>query len=473
MKPNISRRAMLRGAGVAITLPWLESLVRPAKAQTAPLPLRFLPIYLPCGAPELWKPTNTGSGAAWELSSVLALLAPLKTKVTVISGLENGSVFNANGGSSVEPAEGKLSGAWLTSTDPAAKRLELTTTAANGLSADQIMAAHQNFAGKTTLASLQVGLSTVQSYCDGQPCSNTRNVSWVTETTPMYKTVDPKQLFDQLVGAWPTTSPAPTPLRDQRLSVLDSVLDSAAVARKRLSATDKVRLDDFLESVRSVETKVTNNMGSAACPEPPAAPQFVDLTTLQFRDNTNGYNKGTHADLINQLVALAFQCDMTRIISYMLEDERSEFTCSHIPIRTFTTLGSYPGTGTCPEWHGGAMHGSQDVYASIVHWNVGKVRELCQLLSNIPEGDSNVLDNTVVYLAGALHGSNHRADQLPALLVGGGGGRLKTDQHVDLTKRPMRDLYFTLMNGVYDMSVTNFGMNKTGAPIALIDEILA
>ena len=474
MKLPISRRAVLRGAGVALALPWLESWPRLARAAAAAPIKRFLPIFLPNGAPELWKPLLAGSGAAWQLSSVLEALTPLKSKLTVISGLENGSVFNADGGGSVEPAHGRQPGAWLTSTDPGAKRIQLNVPEANGISADQVMAAHQAFAGLTPIDSLQVGLSTVLSYCDGQPCSNSRSVSWNTETTPMYKTVDPKLLFDKLTGVWPTSSePGGSSRRQRRLSAVDAVLQSAAVARARLSASDKLRLDQFLDSVRSVEKKLANGADPLGCPPLPAAPVFPDVAPDSFKQSTASYTKGAHADVMNQLVALAFQCDLTRIISYMLEDERSEFTFNELPRRLFTVNGSTPTTGTCPEWHGGAMHGSQDDFATIVHYMVGKVAGLCQLLANIPEGDSNVLENSVVYLAAATHGSNHSAAQLPALLIGSGGGALKTDQHVDLSKRPMRDLYFTLMNGVYGLGVADFGVNKTGAPIAMISELLA
>ncbi|HVY25494.1 MAG TPA: DUF1552 domain-containing protein [Polyangiaceae bacterium] len=122
----VSRRAVLRGAGIAITLPWLESLApRAARAQATQVLPRFLPIYLPNGAPDLWKPTQTGSGNGWALSSVLELLKPLKDKVCVVSGFENGSVFNLDGNPSVAPEHARPAGAWLTCEDARALRQQL------------------------------------------------------------------------------------------------------------------------------------------------------------------------------------------------------------------------------------------------------------------------------------------------------------------------------------------------------------
>jgi hypothetical protein len=469
---GISRRAVLRGAGVALALPWLESLAGSAGAQTAAAPKRFVAIFLPCGAPEFWQPPATGVGNNWQLSSVLDRLAALKSQVTVISGLETGSVFNADGNNFVNPPDGRTPGAWLTCTDPTATRQKLMVAEANGISADQVMAAHALFAGQTPLPSLQIGLSSVSSSCDGEPCSNSRSVSWLNETTPMYKLVNPSAVFDQLTGVWPAgAGAAASPRRDARISVLDAVQETAAVARARLSAHDKQRMDEFLTSVRSVEQRVTNAPAETCAPLP-TLPAFPTITG-QFRQNIGGYDKGVHADLMNELLSLALQCDRTRIASYMLEDERSEFVCDQIPRRTFTALTSAPAQGTCPEWHGGGQQGLQSDFASIVQWNVGKVGELCLKLAAMPEANGlSVLDNSVIFMGAGLEGSMETADRLPALMIGGGGGRLKTDQHIDLGKRPLRDLYFTLMNGVYDMGVSNFGVNLTGAPIAMIPQLL-
>ena len=471
-----SRRLVLRGAGVALTLPWLESWRSgEARAQSQPAPLRFLPIYLPNGAPDFWKPQAVGSGVAWALSSVLEPLAALKSKVTVVSGLENGSVFNADGGPSVTPEHALQAGAWLTCVDSRAVRAELGVQEANGTSVDQMLAASAAFQNGRPPSSLQVGLSSAQSYCDAEPCSLSRSVSWQTPTLPLYKLVDPKKVFDQLVGAASNGPGSEEGLerRAARKSILDAVLESAATVRPKVSAHDKLRMDEFLDSVRRVEQRVDEAPTVANNCSIPAAPNFPPVGDgAIYRQNTATYNKGTHADLMNDLIVMAFQCDVTRVISYMLEDERCEFYYDHVGRRTFTPSTSTPGTGVCGSYLG-AQHGSVDEFASITWWNVGKVAELCQKLDTLAEaGGRSVLDNSVVFLGSCSHGQNHQCAELPSLLVGGGGGRLKTDQHLALGSRPLRDLYFTLLSNVFGAGVTDFGTNRTGAALRPIVELL-
>src|SRR5689334_15212007 len=125
MNPLVSRRTMLRGTGVALCLPWLESLAPKGALAQSTVRRRFMPIYLPNGAAELWKPSATGAGTAWKLSSVLAPLEALKSKMIVLTNLENGTSFNADGGASVEPSHGRQPGAWLTCIDPGVVRQKL------------------------------------------------------------------------------------------------------------------------------------------------------------------------------------------------------------------------------------------------------------------------------------------------------------------------------------------------------------
>jgi hypothetical protein len=159
----------------------------------------------------------------------------------------------------------------------------------------------------------------------------------------------------------------------------------------------------------------------------------------------------------------------------MLEDERSEFTYDHVKVREFTATGSTEGTGTCPEYHGGGQHGSQNAFASITRWNAGKVAELARKLDAIKEADgTSILDNTVIFFGGAMHGSNHDCSELPTMLLGGKSLGLAQDQHIKFTKRPLRDLHFTLLTKAFGMSdVSDFGYDRTGAQIEVIGELIA
>jgi hypothetical protein len=474
---------VLRGAGVALALPWLESLApRAARAQSTSVRRRFLPIFLPNGASDFWRPASAGSGDEWRLSSVLEPFgATIKAKLSVVTNLENGSVFNPDGSASIEPSHGRLAGAWLTCVNAAEARSKLAVAEANGISVDQVLAQHDAFKSQAPLASLEVGLSTPLSSCDGEPCSSSRSVSWASSTLPLYKFVDPLQVFERIVGvARPTDPGDPAAVEAQNRvtrnrSVLDAVLENAQRTRARLGTSDQRRMDEFLDSVRAVERRVTGvsaGMGGLACN--PAAPSIakIEQSAAAPRQTTATYDKGLHADAMNHVIAMAFECDVTRVISYMLEDERSEFTYDHVQERAFTPESSTPKSGNCPEYHL-AQHQGGDVFASITWWNVGKVAELCRKLDDIEEGDGmSVLDNCVVLFGGCMHGGNHLADELPLALIGGSNLGLKNDQHLVLDKRPLRDLYFTLLNEVYGLGVTDFGQNLTGAPPTTIAELL-
>lgn len=479
---GVSRRALLRGAGVALALPWLESLApRSAGAEGAAAPRRFLPIYLPNGAHEFWTPQLAGSGNAWQLSSILEPFGgTLKQKLNVLTGLENGSVFNADASSHVEPSHGRLAGAWLTCVDAVAVRQALAVEEANGISADQVVAQHGSFRGQTPFDSLQLGLSTPLGSCDGEPCSSSRSVSWADARQPMYKLVDPREVFDLLVGGAHAPDPDGTAAveaqkrRARNQSVLDAVLENAARTRARLGKADQQRMDEFLGAVRAVERRVSSSIANAACPLPAryAGPRIEQSATAPRQTIPEGYDKGLHADAMSDLIALAFECDLTRVISHMLEDERSEFTYDNVAERAFTADSSSPKGGPCPEYHV-AQHAGGDVFATITWWNVGKVADLCRKLDAIEEAPGvTVLDNTVVLLGGGMQGGTHAADQLPVVLAGGGNLGMKNDQHLLLDKRPLRDLYVTLMNDVLGVEVTEFGQNQTGAPLARVSELL-
>ncbi len=190
--------------------------------------------------------------------------------------------------------------------------------------------------------------------------------------------------------------------------------------------------------------------------------------------NTPGsYNKATHADLINDLMVLALQCDTTGVITQMLENERSEFLYDHISLRTFTATTSTETGQPAANYHGAASGNPED-FATIVRWEALKTAELCERLAAIEEAPGvSLLDTSVVYFASCIEGYSHRATNLPVVLIGGLGGMLKTDQHLVLPDRPLRDLYFTLMNQGFNLGVTDFGNSTLGAPLSTISEILA
>ena len=182
-------------------------------------------------------------------------------------------------------------------------------------------------------------------------------------------------------------------------------------ARRRLGASDQRRMDEFLDSVRAVEREVVGELHRhgrhGLFPDAFLRDAHGRAVGHGAAPYDCGYSKESHADAMNELIALAFECDLTRVISYMLEDERSEFTYDHVQERAFTAAISSPKGGACPEYHS-AQHEGGDRFASITWWNVGKVAELCRRLDAIKEAnDASVLDNTVVFLGSCMHGGDH------------------------------------------------------------------
>lgn len=462
----LSRRALLGAGGAVLALPWLEALApRPARGQSYQGPLRFLPVFFGCGAPEFWWPGAAGQGNGWQLSSLLEPFAPFKDRVLLLGNVENYSPFNANGSSSVEPSHGKQSGAFLTCVDAAAKRQELDVMEANGVSVDQVLA--KALAGQTRIDSLQLGLSTINSYCDGSQCSNSRSISWAEETKPLYKEIDPPKVFDRLFGSgMPVES---TRSRRDR-SVIDAVLTSSKALEGKLGQSDRQTLDRYLTSLREVEQKV-----DSSCVAVPTRPTFTAHVPL--KNGEQGYDRGVHWDVMNDLMALAFQCDLTRIISFMIDDERSEFVYDHLALRHFNATTSTPGDGSRIPWelHGGGQSGGEnnETWCTVTWWQSLKLAELCQKLASMPEGEGSVLDGLVMFYGASMHGANHNADDLPSLLLAS-NKLLSTDRYLRFAQPcAKRDVFYTLLKGVFGLDVPSFGESKLGLPNRLLTELLA
>jgi hypothetical protein len=480
MNRLMNRRTWLRGAGVALALPWLESLApKLARGQAATFPKRFIPIFFPNGAAHFWRPANPGVGSAWQLSPILQPFQELKSKFAVLTNIENYSpVYPDN--PDPEPSHGRDPGIFLSCVDAKLVREQMDLKDANGITADQVIAQHPSMAGATALQSLQLGLSTIESYCDGQPCSLSRSISWRSTIEPMYKEIDPLKAFDAITGAGGPVDPGtPDPERDKlralNKSVLDAVLENATRTNALLGTADKARMDQFMTSVREVEKTATAVSGGMA--KAGTMCNTIDAPSLKAgygMANGGGYNKGAHMDVMNDLIVMALTCDATRVISYMLEDERSEFVYDHVPQRSFSSTGSTTGNGNCGNYHG-SQHGgdSNNNFATINWWQSTKIAELCAKMNAVPEGEGTLLDHSIVMYASCMHGGNHFANDLPVALIGGAGGAFKMDQHVQFAvEAPMRDLYYTIMNSYFELGVQSFGVNTKGAPPKILSELL-
>ncbi|HEY0708081.1 MAG TPA: DUF1552 domain-containing protein [Polyangia bacterium] len=424
MKSQIlTRRQILRGTGVALALPWMETFApRTARAQAATAKKRFVALYFPNGTAAFWKPTGNGSGENWKLSPILEPFAPIKQHVAVLGNISNYSPF----GGHAEPSHSNCGASTWTCVKP--------TAGNNSISIDQVIA--NGLAGKTPLHSLQVGLSTLDSSPDGLPPQHSRSMSWKSPTEPLYKIVNPQAAFDRLmaggtVGGPNTNLPTdPSAMRRRALnkSALDFIRGSASDLQKRLSSSDVKKLDQFLTSVRELEGRVgapEMQVGMPVSCQAPARPSDA----YAVGNVPAGYSRQVHADLMNDLVAVALQCDITRSVNFMLDDARSDFVYNFLKERTFTAAGSTPGNANVGSYHGLQHAGeTNNGFATIGHWMVAQTTKLAQKLMAVQEGAAgSILDNTVMVLASGMKGGNHDSRDIPIAIVGSGGKVLKTD----------------------------------------------
>jgi Protein of unknown function (DUF1552) len=484
-QPLVSRRSVLRGAGVCLALPYLESLCPTSRARAQSAPVKRLVVnYFPNGAAAThWPARGKGSGAGWSVSPILQPLAALKSKLVVIGNLENySSMAKAKG---VQPSHSRLCGSFLTCDDSDRIRKELKVEVANGVSLDQVIAQRMT----TPLRSLELGLSTLNSFEDARHPSLSRSIAWATTTQPLYKEVNPQAVFDRLVasgardatgGAAPAMDAAAAGRRRQlRLSALDFVLESATSLSSRLGREDKPKLDHFLSSVRELEKRVAAVSASMAAAAEGSVCKVGTRPPIAYAVNVkDGYNRGTHSAVMIDLIVMALQCDVTRVITHMLDDARSDFVYNHLKVRKFSADGSVEGTSKAGGFHGLQHAGdSNDGFATINWWFSTQMAELATKLDAVPEGDGTLLDHTLMLYGSGMHGGDHNGQPLPIALIGGGRAGIRTDQFVDFSSiaagRPLRDLYFTILNGYFGMNVASFGTSLTTPQNRLIEEILA
>jgi hypothetical protein len=458
---TLTRRHVLRGAGVALALPWLESLApRRARGQSAPRPVRFVPIYFPFGtdypgSPDFWSPAAPGSGDAWQLSPILEPLAPVKSHVAVLWHVDQ----TAYGSDAVQPGNGQLTASYLTCVACNSAGFGPTPMPpAAGTSIDQ------RIAQALGARSLQAGLSTLDSYCDG-PCEYARSISWSDPMTPLYKTVNPQDLFDQIVArVSPATAPAAA---GARKSILDFVLGNAKGVESRLGRSDRARMDQFLTSVRDLEVRVAGVSGALAC-----STEQRPTLAASVGNVPPDYNRDAHANVMIDLIVMALECDAARIVSFMLDDARSQFSYDFLPLRHFTPAGSSPAMGVVEMSALAAANAGDgnDFWSTISWWYASKASLLCQKLGALPDGaeGQSLLDNSIVWFGSGQQGEDY-AIRLPVLYAGGGGGALRTNQAFTFApSQRLSNVYLTFLRNVFGVNDARFG-DSTG----IVPELLA
>jgi hypothetical protein len=420
-KKHLPRRTFLRGVGAAVALPLLDAMIPAgtALAQTAAASRpRMGFIYFPHGAimnntvfgQEVngWTPDR--DGVDFDMKSILAPLEPLRRYVTVVSGLHN------------RPAESSAvhaitPGTWLSCVPPAKSQSPL-----GGVTIDQIAARH--IGQETPFPSIEVAVERggAGGSCDGTyGCSFGNTVSFVTPTTPLPMEHDARKLFNRLFGAGDTPEERAR-IAEEYISLLDMVAADAAKLKRDLSAADRAILDDYLHNVREIERRVQmmeeRNMAELELPELPVGVPDVDSKLRLMMD----------------IVALAYQANLTRVASFMMAAEVSTQTYPHLGIpEAFHPLSHQYNNRASVEKLSRLNTYFSEVFADFV-----------AKLAATPDGDGSILDNSIfLYGSNMTHGG-HQNFPLPMAVVGGGGGTIKGNQHLRLPDHtPHANLLFT------------------------------
>lgn len=426
---SINRRTLLqtalRGAGVAVGLPAFASLwAPPARAATPVPPIRTAFLYVPNGVNvREWKPR--GRGPQYQLGASLAPLEPFHDDLQVISGLAHRSGFSSGdgGGSHARAMATVLTGMRPRKTAGADIRA--------GISVDQVAA---NAIGQATrFPSLELSCDGVRKSgaCDlGYSCAYSYNVSWRSATQPAVPESNPRLVFERLFGAGSAGDRARNlraRIAGQR-SVLDFVLDEVKLVERRLDAPDRSKLDEYLVSVRAVETQVER---FERMPVPPVADgERPDDTPAAYPH---------HIRLLTDMLVLAFRTDSTRIATCILGHDGGE--------RTFPEIGVAEGHHTLS--HHRDSPESLAKIARIDRFYAWHLAYFLDRLKGVEEADGrSLLDHSmVVYASGLSDGDRHRHDNLPVIVAGRAGGRLNAGQHLALDQEtPMTNLYLTLLD---------------------------
>ncbi|MCO8124462.1 DUF1552 domain-containing protein [Stieleria sp. TO1_6] len=428
MPKSISRRTVLRGAGVSLALPLLD-VMSPSRLLSAAggsdrTPLRMAFFYVPNGAhmPD-WKPQQ--EGFKYDLPPTLQRLADYRDDINVLSGLTlDGARAHGDGGGD----HARSVAAFLTGAHP---RKTNGADIQNGISVDQATA--QYVGDKTRFASLELGLesSAQAGNCDsGYSCAYASNMSWRGPTNPMSKEIDPGALFDRLFAGQTVkeTKRAKSARETYRKSVLDFALEDAKQLHKTLPTVDQRKLDEYLYAVRDVEKRLAgadrlrlDESGVPDYPRPSGVPRELEK----------------HSDLMMDMITLAMQTDSTRILSFMFTNAGSN--------RSYKEIGVTEGHHELSH-HGKSEHKQAEI-AKINRFHIERFAYLLNRLRSVREGERTLLENSmIVYGSGISDGDRHNHDDLPILLAGSAAGRIKTGRHIQYENgTPLCNLYLWMM----------------------------
>ena len=417
-KKHLSRRTFLRGAGVTLALPLLDSML-PAQtplAKTAAAPKsRFCGIYVPHGATmDKWTPAQEGAG--FEFTESLKPLEKYRNRVNVVTNLAHplaGGVGSDAGADHARSAAVFLSGA-----HPEKGSVHV------GVTVDQVLAEH--IGQETPLPSIELAIEEVGLNCGaGYGCAYFNTISWRNPTMPLPMENSPQVVFERLFGDGSNAALRLSRKKEDR-SILDSVTEKVSRLQSKLDPSDRTRLTEYLDDIREIERRIQKaEQQSANEGNVPEAP--VGVPEL-FED---------HLKLMFDLQALAYRADITRVMTLMYARDTSGAT--------------YPTSGNRDGFHGASHHSNarakMDSFALINRYHIQMLAYFIDKLQSTPDGDGNLLDHSVVLFGSSMsNGNQHDHDPLPVVVVGGLSGQLKGGRHiVTPAHTPMSNLLLTLL----------------------------
>jgi hypothetical protein len=428
MKRFVSRRTVLRGMGAAVALPFLEAMVPAftATARTAANPLkRFAAVFVPLGErPGYWTPTKVG--ADFEFTPILKSLEPFRNSITLVSEL-------------CDPLDGHAVtvAAWLSGSIP------FRTIAENvraGTTIDQVIAS--KIGQDTPLPSLELATEDFTGWIGGcdtaYSCAYMNTISWKTPTTPLPMEINPRVVFERMFGRPGTRTQRLERMQEDR-SILDSVQEDVADLQKKLGSKDRGRLSEYLDHVREIEERIQKAEKQAS------TKVTVPDAPIGIPDSFD-----EHAALMYELAAVAFEANITRVVSYMKSRDASQRV--------------YPNIGVNEPHHAMSHHGNNpEKLANLVKLNtyhVTLLSKFVQRLQSTPDGDGSLLDHSLIlYGSGMSESDTHSRLNVPTLLVGGAAGQMKGNRHIQAAKEtPLANLMVSLANK-FDCDIDKFGIS--------------
>jgi hypothetical protein len=460
MKKNwhISRRRMLKGVGACVALPFLEAMAIPGLKSTPVVksPVRTAFLFMPNGAhPDQWTPVKTGSD--FTLTRQLLPLESLKKDINVLGELMNkNSIFKGADGHYAKSAS-------LLTCMPIKQTID-DNISSGGVSLDQFIASR---VGKETLfPSLEYGMDRITTGVDinvGFTRLYGSSISWKSPNQPMSKEIDPRLAFDRLFRSHvPGVKVKEDPWKQ---SILDMVLEDATSLRKNLGRADQDKLTEYLESIRSVEKQISNRENL----EKFASNITADIRKELIRVNVSideyvelytGVDVTQKTRLMMDIMALAFWSDASRVSTFMFGNSVSN--------RDFSFLEGVKGNHHNISHHMDKKELMEE-YARIATWHVEQYAYLLGKLKSIKEGDKTLLENSMVVFASDLRdGNRHSPRNLPILLGGQGGGKIKTGQNLIFDKEtPLANLYLTMLQAM------NIDQSEFGDSTGILNQIRA